>query len=547
MAGGKFLQRVSLEKAREAAVGCSRLSAPQQIATETALGRITADALFAKLPSPHYRASAMDGIAVRSEDISTASAETPVALREIPIDAEAPAIGDAVFVAVDTGNPLPAWTDTVVRIENTSAKDDHYLVNEALPAGRDVRAIGEDIEAGAMLFSAGHSIRPYDIGAMLAAGLETVAVRRKPTVAMLATGTEVIEPGEERTPGKVIEYNSRIMAAYVSEWGGEPVYLGRVRDDREALTEAIVGAARDHDIVAVIAGSSMGRRDFTVEVIADNGELLVHGVDMMPGKPASVALVEGKPVIGIPGYPVSAVVTYQQLLAPVIAAALGIAPSRPAQLEAEVRRKIPSRLGVEEFLRVCVARDGDGYVVAPLSRGAGSITTLVRADAILRVGANNEGVDAGTRVQLELLRPHCELEHSIVTAGKPDMFSSMLETATKKTLPGLRFAHVAAAPFDAVVAMERGEMELAIVELADKEAARKFTALVHDRLGGCTAYRVGPKGADRCRIIVVGRDLDTRECGRRVLSVLGGNTFALELRTIEEFADGVAVKRIAPT
>jgi putative molybdopterin biosynthesis protein len=546
MAGHKFLHRVSLETAREAAIGCTRLSEVEQIPVESAAGRITADPVFAPLPSPHYRASAMDGIAVRSDDLASASGQSPVILLPIAADAIPAADGPLVFAAVDTGSPLPEWADAVVRIENTKPDGDGFAVSEALPAGRDVRPIGEDIQAGALLFGPGHTIRPYDIGAMLAGGVRTLAVRRRPRVAMLATGTEVIEPGEQRTAGKVVEYNSRVMGAYITEWGGEPVYLGRVPDDRDELKQAIVGAAQDHDVVAVIAGSSLGRKDFTVDVIAESGDLLVHGVDMMPGKPASVASIEGTPVIGIPGYPISAIVTYQQLLAPVIATALGIAPPCAQTLSAEVRRKIPSRLGVEEFLRVSVARDADGYVVAPLPRGAGSITTIVRADAILRIGANSEGVDAGSRVSLELLRPSHELEHSIVTASSPDAFAATLETLSRSTLPGLRLGHITMSPFDSVVAMERGEVELSILAVADKEAERELLSMLRDRLGDCTAYRVRAKGSEGRRVIIIGRALGDRTAGQCVSSVLGSNTFALELATVEGFETGVTIKRVAP-
>lgn len=547
MAGGKFLQRVSLEKAREAAIASTSRTDIEQIAVEAALGRITGDAIFARLPSPHYRASAMDGIAVRSADLVDASAAAPVSLAEAGPAHAADADGPPVFAAVDTGSPLPEWADAVVRIENVARAGDLYLVGEPLPPGRDVRPIGEDIQAGALLLSSGHTIRPYDIGAMLAAGLQTVPVRRRPTVAMLATGTEVIEPDDERTAGKVVEYNSRVMSAYVSEWGGEPRYLGRIPDDPAALAKAIVDAAKAHDIVAVIAGSSVGRKDFTVDAIAQYGELLVHGVDIMPGKPASVARVEGKPVIGIPGYPVSAIVVYQQLLAPVIAHALGIAPSVPASLEAEVRRKIPSRLGVEEFVRVCIAHEGDHYVATPLARGAGSITTVVRADGVLRIGSNVEGIDTGSRVRIELLRTFGELEHSVVVAGRPDRFASTLETVAQRELVGLRFAYLPVAAYDSVVALERGEAELAIVQVNDENTQREVAGLLSDRLGACTAYRVRKKDSDGGRIIILGRMLGERLSGTALLNALASNTFPMELETLEEFQAGLAMKRISPS
>jgi putative molybdopterin biosynthesis protein len=544
VARDKFLRRVSLASAREAIVEHTRRTGSEQVAPGDALGRITAQPVFARFASPHYRASAMDGIAVRSADLTAASADRPIELVEIEASAE-PSADRPACAAVDTGSTMPDWADAVVRIENTKRSPGGFVVVEPVPPARDVRRIGEDVEADALLFGSGHLLRPYDIGAMLATGVASVAVRRRPRVAMLATGSEIVEPGGAPKAGQVIEYNSRMMAAYVREWGGEPVYLGCARDERDELARAITAAARDNDIVCVIAGSSAGRKDLTVDVIEQTGTLLVHGVDMMPGKPASIAVVGTTPVLGIPGYPVSAVVAYQQLLAPALAAALGTVERAPATLCAEVRRKIASRLGVEEFVRVCLARDARGWIAVPLARGAGSISTLVRADAILRIGAGSEGLDVGTTVEVELLGPLSDLEHNVVVGGRPDAFCATLEEVGRRTLAGLRCRHLRMAEWDTLAALARGEVELAVLGTEDPRACAELEQELARRTDAAAVFVVRARESPRATHVVVSSALAAREAGRCLLSVLSGSSFALELETLPGFERGLTISKPA--
>jgi putative molybdopterin biosynthesis protein len=533
-----------LETARAAVVTHTKATDHEQVSAEDALDRITAQPVFARFASPHYRASAMDGIAIRSADVAAASAKQPIELLEIE-EAASPSTGRPGCAVVDTGSPMPDWADAVVRIENTKKTPSGFVVAEPVAPARDVRRIGEDVEADALLFGRGHRVRPYDIGAMLATGVSSIAVRRRPRVAMLATGSEIVEPGGLPEAGQVIEYNSRMMSAYVREWGGEPVYLGRAHDDPDELARAILNAARDHDIVCVIAGSSMGSKDFTVDVMQKHGTLLVHGVDMMPGKPASIAVIATTPVLGIPGYPVSAVVAYQQLLAPAVAASLGTVVQEPATLRARVRRKIPSRLGVEEFVRVCLARDGREWIAVPLPRGAGSITTLVRADAILRIDSGSEGIDSGTSVDVELLGPASDLEHAVVVGGQPDALCATLEDLAKRELPGLRCGHLSLSAWDTFAALERGEIELAVLRSQDLDGATAIERELTARFAAAAVFVVRARESSTATHVVVSPTLAARAAGRRLLSVLSGNSFALELETLPGFEAGLSVSRLS--
>ncbi len=527
MSAGKFLQRVSLQRAREVLLELARSPGREIIRVEQALGRISAAGVRAQAPSPHYRAAAMDGIAVRSADTEKA-ASAPVRLRAVDAPASAPPAGSCM--PIDTGGAVPAWADAVVRIEDVKPVGDGFELRAPVAPGRDVRSIGEDIDAGAALFARGHRIRPYDIGALLATGQTTVEVMRPPRIGILATGSEVVEPGADPEPGQVIEFNSRVLAAYAVEWGAMALYLGRVEDDPAVLARELRAAAATQDVVCVIAGSSAGRRDFTAEVLESTGELLVHGIDVMPGKPAAIARVADRPVIGIPGYPVSAVVVYRELVGPLVARMLGTAAQPAPTVRAEVRRRLPSRLGLEEFVRVCLAADAERLVVAPLPRGAGSIGTLVQADGLLRIPATCEGYDPGSMVEIELLPTGCRPGMTVVVAGRSDEVSGWLEDRLRTEEPGLRFAHLGLSAHDAVTALARGEAHLLVLELPASGTSAPGSGELLGNLGTCRIFEVAhPQTGASCRI-VLSASADRFAAGARLLRMLESGSAAMLAR-----------------
>ncbi len=488
--------RVSLEEARSALLALATPTADEEVAVEDALGRITATAISARLASPHYRAAAMDGVAIASSGTRGASAESPLRLREVAPGVAVDKAGTSVCVVVDTGNPLPDWADAVVRNEAIKRDGDGFAVSQQVPRGRDVRAIGEDIAAGAPLLPSGHQIRPFDLGALLATGIARVRVRRRPTVAILATGGEIVEPGTEPAPGEIIEYNSRMLAAAVGEWGGTATYIGRNADDLALLTDRVRGAASEFDLICVIAGSAHGRKDFTLHALADaaGGRLSFRGIGMMPGKPTGLAVVAGKPVLAVPGYPVSAVLSCRELVGPFLAAKLGSLGAASETVRAVVRRDTPSNLGVEELLRVCLAVDGETLVVAPLPRGAGSVTTLVRADAILRIPATSEGVAAGSTVDVELLRPRAEIGRTIVAAGLPHPLGAALEEASRRHGVLVRWSYLGLSALDATSALAAGEAHVACFGDDDACGVPDARALLDDRLPGWRSFEVRRSG-----------------------------------------------------
>ncbi|HEY6200045.1 MAG TPA: molybdopterin biosynthesis protein [Candidatus Binatia bacterium] len=467
MARKRYLKKTPLKDARE--LFLSRVDpaalASEEIPIDDALDRITAEPVFAKISAPHYHASAMDGICVRAEDTFGATEFAPKKLRPLSGDNFAGA-----FQYVDTGNAIPLWANAVVMIEKVHQLEDGRVeIFDSVAPWSHVRLVGEDVVATELLLPRAHRLRPYDLGALLAAGHTNVKVKEKPRVAILPTGNELIAPGDEPVPGAVIEFNSSVLGAFVREWGGAPARTARVGDDPAKLGAALRAALKNNHVAAIIAGSSAGEHDFTAEVIAQAGELLAHGIDVMPGKPAVLGVVDGKPVIGIPGYPVSAIVIAREILCPVIEKLLGAGAGAPPTVQAVVPKKIPSHLGLEEFVRVHLGRVEDKLIAAPLGRGAGVITTMVHADGLMRIPSLVEGVNAGEEMEVELLRPLADVENTILAIGSHDLAIGILEDRLKLTHPECKIAATNVGSLGGLFALERRETHIAGCHLLDPD------------------------------------------------------------------------------
>ena len=466
MARKRYLKKTPLIEARElflSRVDPSQL-AVEEILVDEALDRITAAAVFAKISSPHYHASAMDGICVRAEETFGATEFVGKKLTLAGADSAEP---DA-FKYVDTGNALPAWANAVIMIEKVHELDSRTVeIFESVAPWNHVRLVGEDVVATELLLPRSHRLRPYDLGALLAAGHTTVRVKARPKVGIIPTGDELIQPGEEATPGAVIDFNSTVLAAFVREWGGAPVKYPRAKDDAALLKAALLHALAHCDLVTIIAGSSAGEHDLTADVVADAGELLAHGIDVMPGKPAVLGAALGKPVLGVPGYPVSAIVIAREILRPALEKLLSnSAPTHPT-VRAIVPKKIASHLGLEEFIRVTLGRVGAKLVAVPLARGAGVITTMVHADGLMRIPSLVEGLNAGEGAEVELLRPIADIENTILCTGSHDLAIGVLEDQLKLSHPELKIAATNVGSLGGLLALQRGETHIAGTHLLD--------------------------------------------------------------------------------
>ncbi|HEY1266717.1 MAG TPA: molybdopterin biosynthesis protein [Candidatus Binatia bacterium] len=468
MARKRYLKKTPLLDARELFLSIVDPAAlgSEEIAIDDSLDRITAEPVFAKISAPHYHASAMDGICVRAEDTFGATEFAPKKLR--PVSGEN---FDRAFQYVDTGNAIPLWANAVVMIEKVHQLEDGGVeIFDSVAPWNHVRLVGEDVIATELLLPRAHRLRPYDLGALLAAGHTKVKVKEKPRVAILPTGNELIAPGDEPVPGAVIEFNSSVLGGFVREWGGAPVRTERVGDDPAKLGKALREALNNNHVAAIIAGSSAGEHDFTAEVIAQEGELLAHGIDVMPGKPAVLGIVDGKPVIGVPGYPVSAIVIAREILRPVVEKLLAAGAGAPPTVKAVVPKKIPSHLGLEEFVRVHLGRVEDKLIAAPLGRGAGVITTMVHADGLMRIPSLVEGVNAGEEMDVELLRPLADIENTILSIGSHDLAIGILEDRLKLAHPECKIAATNVGSLGGLFALQRRETHIAGCHLLDPDA-----------------------------------------------------------------------------
>ena len=361
--------------------------ASELVALDDALGRTTAEPVWAKVSSPHYDSAAMDGVAVRAADTVGATETAPLTLR----------VGEQARW-VDTGDPMPQGFDAVVMVEDVHETGGGVEIMASVAPYQHVRPLGEDIAAAELVLPESHLLRPVDLGACAAAGLSRVAVRRRPRVAIIPTGNELVAPGDDLRPGDVVEFNSLVLAGMLREWGAEPARESPVADDYDRLRAAVERALEASDVVLVNAGSSAGSEDYTARVIEDLGRLVVHGAAIRPGHPVVLGVAAGKPLLGIPGYAVSAALTCEIFVRPLIEGMLGAQLPGRERMDATLARKVSSPMGEDEFLRVSLGRVGESTIATPIQRGAGVIMSLVRADGIVSVPRFSEGLDAGSQV-----------------------------------------------------------------------------------------------------------------------------------------------------
>jgi putative molybdopterin biosynthesis protein len=427
--------------------------------------RITAEPLFARISSPPFHCAAMDGIAVRAEDTYGATEEHPVRLD----------VGEkAKFV--NTGHAVPEKMNAVIMIEDVHLIDSGEVeIREAAYPWQHVRAIGEDLIATEMVFPENHRITAYDVGALLSSGHREVNVWRQPRVLILPTGSELIEPDPGRSnvrvdarPG-VIESNSYVLGGLITEDGGVPVRNPIIADDPARIKRAILSNVEAAEVVLVLAGSSAGSEDYTRSIIEELGEVLVHGISIMPGKPTLIGKLKDRPVIGIPGYPVSAVIAYEQLVRPMLHQALHVMGPTRVRITGFPTRKLPSKLGTEEFLRVKVGYVGGKFFASPLPRGSGVITSLTRADGIVRIPALSEGLEENESTEIELIRPMEEIKNTIVMVGSHDLTLDLLSNLLGRKYPPVFFSSHHVGSLGGLLAIQKGFCHMAGAHLLDPE------------------------------------------------------------------------------
>lgn len=494
---------------------------------ERALGRVTVEPIWAEISSPHYHASAMDGFAVRSVSTNGAMPSAPVTLYTGP---------EAQYV--DTGDPLPEWANAVIPIENVESLDESggitseirkpksIRIRASVAPWSHVRPLGEDIVATQLVLPAGHVLRPADLGAVAASGHQTIEVARKPKVAILPTGTELVPIGSKLRAGDILEYNSLVMAAQVKQMGGEPTRYPITEDDFDLICKRVVDAAQTHDLVLLNAGSSAGAEDFSSRVVEKLGTLLVHGVAVRPGHPVILGmvnrkLIDGKlenwetgngaatqstnrpiPIIGVPGYPVSAALTVDIFVESVIAKWLGRPPLELPVEEITLTRKLVSPAGDDDFVRVVVGKVGDKLLAAPLSRGAGVITSLVQADGLAHVPSGVQGMEAGEKIRVRMYRSRSEIEKTILAIGSHDLTLDLIAQYLAEKERRLASANVGSQ--GGLIALRRGEAHIAGSHLLDPRDGTYNISSIRQYMPGIPVKVVALVGRDQGLIVKKG-------------------------------------------
>jgi putative molybdopterin biosynthesis protein len=503
-----------LEKAMEDA-GLSGILGVEEIPLdEFAQGRVLSEPVWARISSPHYHASAMDGFAVRSADTAGAMPNSPVVLEV-----------DRHVAYVDTGDPLPGWSDSVIPIENVEPLDDAgqlasnvrrpiaIRIRAAVTPWSHVRSLGEDIVATQLVLPAGHLLRPVDLGAIAACGHDRINVCRRPRVAILPTGTELVPAGAPVKAGDIIEYNSLMLAAQVNAWGGSATRFPITPDDFEQIKMHVREAARQHDLILLNAGSSAGSEDFSAQVVESLGTLLVHGVAVRPGHPVIIGMLHDTdrpdmqvPIIGVPGYPVSAAMTGEIFVESILARWLGRRPAEPQIVKATLTRKVTSPAGDDDYMRVAVGWVGERLLAAPLSRGAGIITSLVRADGIAILPRGSQGASAGEEIPVRLYRSPVELGRTIFAIGSHDITLDLM--AQFLAARDRRLASANVGSLGGLIAIRRGEAHLAGSHLLDPQSGEYNLSYIRQYLPGVPVRVVALVGRQQGLLVPRGNPKD---------------------------------------
>jgi len=476
----QFLTVASREEALErfrAAVPHQALSS-EQVDLGLALGRVLAVDVASPIDVPPFDRALVDGFALRAADTEGASQATPRRLRlnhEILACGAAPSLAVAAGTAtpIATGGVIPRGADAVAMVEHTELDRGSLTIDltQAARPGQFVGYAGADMAMGETVLRKGTQITAREIGMLAACGLAQVEVVRRPKVAVLSTGDELVAPGEALRPGAIYDSNGAIVAASVAENGGEPHLLGIVRDDEAALEAALAGAIETHDLVVLSGGTSKGAGDVSHRILSRLGApgVLVHGVALKPGKPLCLALSRGKPIVVLPGFPTSAMFTFHEFVAPLVRALAGLPPREEQAIEATLPQRTPSELGRTEFVMASLAHAPDGLVALPLPKGSGSVTAFSQADGYFSIPANRAGLEAGETVSVIRLSAGVRPPDLTIIGSHCVGLDRVIGILADR---GVRARAVWVGSAGGLAALKRGECDLAAMHLLDPETGR---------------------------------------------------------------------------
>ncbi len=455
----RYLQTITRDEAvRRVLEHAVPMESEEYLPTHQCRGRITTKPVYALQSNPPFICSAMDGYAVDFEVTLKADVTRPVTLAK----------GAQAF-PVNTGDPIPPRTNAVIMREDVEESGAGISIRKPVYLWQNVRMVGEDVIEGDMLVPTNHRIRAFDVGMLLSSGVKALFVKKRPSCLIVPTGKELVDPYAETEAGgpgnRLIDFNSYTLLVLAEEMGFNATQSGIIFTKRDLLA-LVERAAKDYDVVLVNAGSSAGSEDYTEDVIRELGELVFHGISMMPGKPVMFGVVKGTPVFGIPGYPVSAVISFKALLEPLYER-LSNTVFLKRQIKCMTPYKIPSRIGVEEILRVNLIREKGVCHVFPLPRGASIFSSMARADGLITIPEHVEGYDEGEEIVSDLMVQEDALEKRIHIVGSHDLCLDILRDMTKRQYPDTDLISTHVGSLSGIMAVRKGIAHLCTTHILD--------------------------------------------------------------------------------
>jgi len=482
----------ALERFQDALQGHLKIEC-ESVEVIDALDRVTGAAVFALCNSPQFNSAAMDGVAVISAGTAKADVTGPVSLKR-----------GTDYLTVNTGDPVCHPYDAVIRAEDIQEiGNDEIVVHSAATSWQNVRPVGEDIVKGEMILPCNHIVRPVDIGAMLSGGVTRIMARMRPHVAVLPTGSEMVEPGDKMKEGGIIESNSRMLEALIKQSGGLPQRFATIPDEYSLLRDRLKDAIEQFDIVIVCSGASAGTEDYTVDVLRELGDVIVHGVAMKPGRPVILAVVNGKPVIGVPGYPIAAYLAYENFVTPILEAMSGRRTEKAPVVKAILSRPIVSSPKCREYIRVKAGRVGDRLLALPLARGAGATKSLVYADGFVLFEQGSGGGQAGDEVEVAPCRVLDGLDRTVVSAGSHDRILDVVADILPDLFPGVRLSCANVGSMNGLMALKSGETHIAPIHLLDEKTGEYNIPILKELFADRSMALI--KGVSRSQGIMVNK------------------------------------------
>ena len=452
-----------------------------------ALGSALAEDVMAPIDVPPFDRSNVDGFAVRSADLASAGESTPVRLMlndEVIACGTAPTrpVLSGTATSIATGGPVPRGADAIVMVEHTQPAGPRAIeIRRAASPGQFVSYAGSDIARGEALLRAGTIVGSREIGMLAACGIAQVSVARRPRVAIISTGDELVQPGQPLRPAAIYDTNGAIVTAAISENGGEARFLGAIPDDEEMLESAMRQALQTSDMLVLSGGTSKGAGDVSHRIIGRLGKpgIIAHGVALKPGKPLCLAVCDGKPVIILPGFPTSAMFTFHDMIVPVLRRMAGLPPRSDAKVSAKVPVRIASEMGRTEFVMVSLVEGADGLIAYPTGKGSGAITSFAQSDGFLRIDALADQMPAGSQAEVTLFTPHVRVPDLVIVGSHCtglDLVTAPLAHA------GLSVRSIAVGSLGGLAAAKRGECDFAPIHLFDEKTETYNTPYLSDGL-----------------------------------------------------------------